>query len=50
MNEDCERTLFWFVNHPIAEFDDQTAAELVQNGKTETVICYLATLEGGASG
>lgn len=50
VNDDRERTLFWFINHPIAEFGYQTAADLVRDGKSEAVIRYLATLEGGASG
>lgn len=50
VNEDCERTLYWFVNHPIVDFDDQTAAELVEKGKAEAVIRYLFTLESGATG
>lgn len=50
VNENCERMLFWFVNHRIVEFDDHTAAELVQKGKAEAVIQYLATLERGATG
>ncbi len=50
VNQDCERALFWFINHAIVEFNGQTAAELVQKGKAEAVISYLATLEGGATG
>ena len=50
VNEDREATLFWFLNHPIADFEYQTAAELVQKDKVESVIHYLATLEGGATG
>jgi hypothetical protein len=50
VNEDRERTLFWFRNHPITEYDYQTAAELVQKGKVEAVLLYLATLEAGATG
>lgn len=50
VNEDSERTLFWFLNHPIAEFDYVTPAELVREGKIESLIQYLATLENGATG
>lgn len=47
---DRERTVFWFINHPIAEFGYRTPAELLRDGKAEAVIKYLATLEGGATG
>lgn len=50
VNEDRERTVFWFINHPIAEFGYQTPADLLRDGKAEAVIKYLATLEGGATG
>jgi len=50
INEDSDRTIFWFINHPIPEFDFLTPAELVRAGKVETVLRYLATLEGGATG
>lgn len=47
---DLERTVFWFINHPIAEFGHRTPTELLRDGKVEAVIKYLATLEGGATG
>ena len=50
VTEDRDRTVFWFVNHPIAVFGFQTPAELVRAGKTGAVIKYLASLEGGATG
>jgi hypothetical protein len=50
VNEDRERTLFGYINHPIAEFEYQTPAELVRNGKVEAVLHYLATLEAGSTG
>lgn len=50
VNEDRDRTVFWFVNHPIAVFGFQTPAELMRAGKSEAVIKYLASLEGGATG
>lgn len=50
VNPDRDRTLFWFINHPIAEFEYQTPADLVKSGKSEAVLHYLATLEAGATG
>jgi hypothetical protein len=50
VNENCERALFWFMSHAINEFEGRTPAELVQEGKAEAVLRYLATLQCGATG
>ena len=48
--EDVERALYWFRNHPIADYSYRTAESLVAEHKTEAVLAYLDTLEGGATG
>lgn len=50
VNEDREAAVFWFLNHPIAEFGYKTAAELVRENKVEAVLRYLTTLDAGATG
>jgi hypothetical protein len=49
VNSDRDRTLFWLINHPIADFEYKTPAELVKNGRSDSVLKYLATLEAGAT-
>jgi hypothetical protein len=49
-NGDIDRTLFWFRNHPIADFGHLTPIELVEQGKVQAVIDYVESLAGGSSG
>jgi hypothetical protein len=50
LNGDIDKAVFWFKNHPIADFGHKTPMELVQAGKGEAVIAYITSLSGGASG
>jgi hypothetical protein len=49
VNSDRDRTLHWFINHQIADFEYKTPAKLVKNGHRDAVLKYLATLEAGAT-
>lgn len=44
-----DRTLHWFINQQIADFENKTPAELVKLGRSDAVLKYLATLEAGAT-
>ena len=50
LSGDIERALFWFRNHPIADFGHRTPMQLVEQGKAQTVIDYIESLSAGASG
>lgn len=44
-----KKALAW-INRPIAEFDNQTPAELVANGRADVVFAYIESLSSGATG
>lgn len=50
LNGDMDRTLFWFRNHPIADFGHLTPMQLVEMGNAQTVIDYIESLGAGATG
>lgn len=50
MTGDVDRALFWFRNHPIADFGHRTALQLVEDGRVQSVIDYIDSLSAGASG
>ena len=50
LNGDMDRTLFWFRNHPIADFGHLTPMQLVERGNAQAVIDYIESLGAGASG
>jgi uncharacterized protein (DUF2384 family) len=50
LNGNVDDALFWFRNHPIRCFERKTADHLVSEGKTDTVLGYLESLEAGAGG
>lgn len=47
---DIDRALFWFRNQPIAEFEQFTPMQLVEQGKVQAVIDYIESISGGAAG
>ena len=47
---DLSKAIYWFRNEPIADFDQETPAELVAGGHVEAVLSYLRDLENGARG
>lgn len=50
MTGDVDRALFWFRNHPIADFGHRTPLQLVEEGKAQSVIDYIESVSAGASG
>jgi hypothetical protein len=47
---DEKRAAFLLRNEPLRVFGYKTADVLIQEGRTENVIAYLESLEGGATG
>jgi len=50
VTHDRDRSISWFRNSPIPEFDYQTAEKLVAAGKTDAVIAYIASSAAGSTG
>jgi hypothetical protein len=50
VTRDRNRSVFWFRNTPIPEFDYRTAEQLVAAGKTDVVIAYVASIASGSTG
>ncbi|RVU15661.1 hypothetical protein [Methylobacterium oryzihabitans] len=47
---DIDKALYWFMNEPIADYRNRTAADLVSDGHLEAVLAYLEDLGNGATG
>ncbi len=47
---DMDRAIFWFRNHPIADFNHYTPMQLVEQGKVQAVVDYVESLSAGAAG
>lgn len=45
-----DATLFWFRNQPIAGLRHLTPMRLLEQGKTEGLVSYVASIRGGAAG
>jgi len=50
VTHDRDRSIFWYRNTPIPEFDHRTAEQIVAEGKTDAVIRYLTSISAGSSG
>ena len=50
MSGDIARAIFWYRNEPLAPFGYKTAEQLVSEGRTESVLRYVGSLEAGAGG
>ena len=50
LNGDLQKAIYWYRNEPIADYGQQTAAELVADGHAEAVLAYIRDLENGARG
>ena len=50
VTHDRNRSVFWFRNTPIPEFDYSTAEELVAEGKTDAIVAYVASISAGSTG
>lgn len=46
---DVGRTLFWYRNDPLPAFGYKTPEQLLTDGRAEDLLCYVASLEAGAS-
>lgn len=47
---DMGNAIFWYRNHPLAAFGYKTAEKLVEEGRTEDLLPYLASLDAGVAG
>ena len=47
---DVSKALFWYRNHPLAEFDYHTAEQLVVQGRADDVVRYVSSLSAGPAG
>ena len=47
---DRARTIYWYRNTPIPEFEHRTAEQLVSAGKTDAVVSYLLSIASGSTG
>ena len=47
---DVEKAIFWYLNNPLPAFGYKTAEQLVSDGRSEDVIRYIESLDGGAVG
>lgn len=45
-----EKAIFWFKNSPLPTFDYKTPQELVSEGRTDTLIRYVQSLQAGYAG
>jgi uncharacterized protein (DUF2384 family) len=50
MAGNVEKTIFWFKNNPLPTFDYKTPQDLVSEGRTETLIRYIQSLQAGFTG
>lgn len=48
--ENVGQAIFWYRNYPLPPFGYKTAETLVEEGRTEDVLRYVASLEVGAAG
>lgn len=47
---DLNKALFWYRTEPLSLFGYKTAERLVSEGRTDDVLRYVSSLEGGAAG
>jgi len=45
-----QKAKHWYWNTPIGDYQDKTAAQLVEEGRWEAVLCYIRDLETGGLG
>lgn len=50
LSGDIDRTLAWFRNQPIEEFDHFTPMQLVEQGNAQAVIDYIESISAGPAG
>jgi hypothetical protein len=50
LNGDLNKALFWYRHEPLSVFGYKTAERLVSEGRTDDLLCYIASIEAGAAG
>lgn len=45
-----EQAIFWYKNNPLPTFDYKTPQDLVSEGRTETLVRYIQSLQAGFAG
>ena len=50
LSGDLNKALFWYRNEPLSVFGYKTAERLVSEGRTDDLLCYIASIEAGAAG
>ncbi len=45
-----EEAIYWYKNNPLSTFDYKTPQDLVSEGRTETLIRYIKSLQAGFAG
>ena len=50
LTNDLPRSVFWYRNEPIREFEFQSAEMLVARNRSDAVLSYLRTVANGSSG
>jgi hypothetical protein len=50
LSGDLNKALFWYRNEPLSVFGYKTPERLVSEGRTDDLLLYMASLEGGAAG
>jgi hypothetical protein len=50
MSGDLNKALFWYRNEPLSVFDYKTPERLVSEGRTDDLLRYVVSLNGGAAG
>ena len=45
-----EKAIYWFKNNPLPVFNYKTSQDLVSEGRTETLIAYIQSLQAGFAG
>ena len=50
LNGSISAAVFWLKNQPIADFGHRTPRQLIQAGKTQSLVDYIESLDAGATG
>ena len=50
VTQDQDRAIDWYRNTPIAEFNHQTAEQLIADHKIDALLKYLASIRSGWTG
>ena len=50
VSNNIENAIFWYKNNPIPTFDYKTPQDLVSEGRTDTLVRYIQSLQSGYTG